>query len=195
MSIQHVGAVLHEMPELRDLSAAFVLAAIADSADRRTGWTFDFFLADVAKAARLQLRRTRDRMRLLERLGYIRTKLKGRAGRERMQCRVLFDISGKRHAEADLYPPALKTGVARTPPALKTSPPVLKTGAPVLKDTLLNNPLIGDPSLSVSIRKDVQKHARPKTKRIPAASESESQRRDRIEQERTRQLAALVLRA
>lgn len=195
MSIQHVGAVLHEMPELRDQTAAFVLAAIADSADRRTGWTFDFAMADIASAARLTPRRTRDRIRLLERAGYIKTRLKGRAGRERLQFRVLFTVTGDRRPELELYPPALKSGVPRTPPAPRSSPPDLKSPAPDLKDTPLNNPLIGDPSLSVSIRKDVQKHVRPKTKRIPEPSESESQRRDRLEESRRRQLAELAARA
>lgn len=194
MSIQHVGAVLHEMSELRDRTAAFALAVIADSADRRTGWTFDFSMREIAKFARQSLRGARDRVRFLEANGYIKTKLSGRAGRERLRFRVLFDFSGKRRPELELYPPAKPAGVGRTPPAARAGPPAGFAGPPAGNSTLLENPLIGDPSLSVPIRKDVQKHARPKIKKMPAASESESQRRDRIETERQRQLAALGVR-
>src|SRR5512138_3113315 len=40
MSIQHVSAVLYEMPELKSRLHTFVLVAIADGADRESGWSY-----------------------------------------------------------------------------------------------------------------------------------------------------------
>ncbi len=194
MSIQHVGAVLHSMPELRDQTAAFTLAVIAESADRRTGWTFDFVLSDVASYSRVSFRYARKRLRYLEEQGYIKTRLRGRKGRQRMQFRVLFDFAGARKTEAELYPQA----AARKPPPTpvpRTSPPVPRTSPPVRHDTV---PSSGTalankdrararahaPSLSVSIRKEGQNGRR--LKKMPEKSPPPD-----INAERQRQLAAL----
>lgn len=166
MSIHHVAAVLHDMPELRDRTAAFVLAVIAESADVRTGWTFDFSVREIAGYARQSLRGARDRLRFLESNAYVRTVTKGKAGRERLQFRVLFDRNGTRRPESELWPtPANPAGVSKTAPAKVAAPPANGAGPPAGNGNLLNNPLIGNPSSSVSIQRGAKSAAGENHKR------------------------------
>jgi hypothetical protein len=106
---------------------------------------------------------------------------------------VLFDTNGRRHPEKELYAtPVPRTGgEGGKTPVPRTGPPVPRTGPPVPKDSPPNNPLIGVPSSSVSIQRgDVQKHALPNPKKIPAAERAED-RRDRLETSKARQLEEL----
>lgn len=178
------------MPELRDRTAAFTLAVIADSADRRTGWTFDFSMREIARFARLSLRGARDRVRYLEANAYVKTKIKGKAGRERLQFRVLFDFTGRRRPEVELYPPAERAGVGKRPPAPAAAAPAPAAAPPAGKRTP-PDPLIGDPSSSVSVRKSDQKIAMPRPKKIPPAAESERERIERIEEAKRRTAEAM----
>lgn len=157
MSIQHVGAVLYEMPELTERAQAFCLAAIADSADRETGYTFWKTLRAIARAARLTIRGARACVRELESRGYVRAELRGDPGRQTMRFRVLFDQLGKRATELELYPPAHTSGGRRTPPAHTSAPPAPTSGAPAPRSSPPNNPLIGVSVPSPSLSKDGQK--------------------------------------
>jgi len=155
------------MPELTEASAAFALAAISDSADRASGWSFYIALRDIAAAARLKVRATQYALRELERRGYIRTE-EGSPGRAR-RYRVLFDTTGKRRPESELYP---QPPAPNAPPSAKRGArnagggaPRAPSGAP--KATPPNNPLIGGSVLSPSsIQKSNLKIAR-RTKKLP----------------------------
>lgn len=160
MSIQHVGAVLYHMPELRERACAFALMAIADSADRGSGWTFQVTMREIAAAARCSLSTAHRAVAELERRAYLRQE--GRNGKT-PRYRVLFGFDGKRMPEKDLYATPVKTtGVKKGPLSPATAPPVTMTPPPVNISSPPNNPLMG---VSVSypdiIRKSV-KNARPK---------------------------------
>lgn len=187
MSIQHVGAVLHSMPELERLPA-FVLVAIADGADRDSGWSFTTVDA-MARAARSSRRAVFYALEELKAGGYIRIESKiGRAGR----YRVLFDFHGERRPEAELY---TRAPVARV--SKDTRAPVARGGAPVARGgaqgaRVLNNPnkdraRVSSPS---PIRKSDQKIAPPR-KKIPPPERPAVD----VEAERARQLAELKRRA
>ncbi len=137
------------MPELTEASAAGALVAIADSADRGSGWSFNITLKAIASAARLKVRATQYALRELERRGYIRTE-EGKPGRTR-RYRLLFDTTGKRKRENDLYP----TPAPRAPGGSRTPAPRAPGGASrapggASKTNPPNNPPIGVPVLSPS---------------------------------------------
>lgn len=167
MSIQHVGAVLYHMPELREQSAAFALAAIADSADRGSGWSFHITLKAIADAARLKVRAVRYALRELERRGYLRTE--GKPGRS-CRFRLLFDHTGKRKPESELYPtPAPHAGVAKTPRHQKPGGAAPYAGGAAPKAHPPNNPPIGVPVLSPSSIQRGGKNRGPKKMPGPEA--------------------------
>lgn len=174
------------MPELREASAAFALAAISDSADRASGWSFHITLAAIASAARLKVRATQYALRELERRGYLRSE--GSPGRAR-RYRLLFDTTGKRRPEAELYAtPAPRAPVAKDTPAPRAprGAPRAPSGAP--KATPPNNPLIGSSVLSPSpIQRAFRKTP---TKKMPDGDAP----RD-LSSEKQRQLAELRKRA
>lgn len=189
MSIQHVGAVLHDMPEIRNRGTALALMAIADSADRHSGWTFDFSMRSIAKAARLTPRGARAQVRELESKGYVRTEFLGEAGRQRIRFRVLFGFDGVRRPELVLYPqpPATSSAGKRKTPATTSAPPATRSAPPATTSAVLNNPN-KDIRLSPSLSEErVKNTTSRRIKKIPTAEQAPN-----VEPERQRQLAELA---
>lgn len=194
MSIQHVGAVLHEMPELGDRVAAFVLMVIADSAHQKSGVTFNFTMMELAAAARCSRRAAIDRVRYLEREGYIETMRRGEPGAERQCFRLLYGFDGKRKTAAELYPQPHAHGA---PPRAHGAPPHAHGARPPPSGTI---PATKDRArarapvrLSPSLSKEGLQQIGIRKKKIPA-EESASERRDRLEAEKQRQRRELSAR-
>lgn len=185
LSIQHVAAVLYEMPELRERAHAFTLAAIADSADRETGFTFWKSLGSIATAARLTLRGARLSLRELEARGYVRTELRGEPGRQSMRWRVLFGMDGRRGTESELYPQGKRKTPARTssPPARTSSPPAHTSAPPEAKSSPPNNPLIGVIRPSPSLSKEPAKAVTRRIRKIPEARPEPDRNAERVRQQ------------
>jgi DNA-binding MarR family transcriptional regulator len=160
MSITHVGAVLYKMPELRERASAFVLLAIADSADQRSGWSWHITLAALADAARLTRRGVRKCLRDLERRGYIATE--NRPGHT-ARYRLLFNDQGQRRPASELY----TTGERRSSPKVKrgerrSSPGELGSSPGELGSSLPKNPYkesVLSPSLTRRTLKRMPKEA------------------------------------
>lgn len=194
MSIQHVGAVLTAMPEL-DRLTAFVLVAVADAADRDTGWAFAT-VEGMARAARSSRRAAFYALKRLADGGYLR--IVGKAGRA-SKYRVLFDYHGQRRPEAELYPPVPRgtraTGARGSQP---TRAPIARGGAPIARGSANESAPPNNPPIGVSVsspgitRSDVQKHARPELKKMPQPDETARERADRIAAAKRAQLAALA---
>ena len=184
MSIQHLAAVLYHMPELTSRGDAMALMAIADSADRETGFTHWKTIGAIARAARLHLRNARCAVRILEREGYIRTQYRGPEGRQGVRWRVLFDEHGARRDELLLYPqpPGATPGVKRPPPGVAPSPPGVAPSPPGVAPSPYMKDIPIHPSPSLSKEGALKKRGKPKAEKAPQL--------DRLEQlERLKKLA------
>lgn len=125
MSIRHVSAVLDHMPEL-DRLEAFVLIAIADSADKDSGVGWPS-LATIAKRARCTRRGAQKALRRLEVGAYFeRRDNVGRAA----TYRLLFDPDGKRRTAAELYPTRERRSQGGANPVRKGGEPRAGGGEP-----------------------------------------------------------------